>query len=162
MKSSGKVVGVNGNMVTVEVAGFVLMNEVGYVVTGGKKLKSEIIRVNGDRVQMQVFEITKGIGIGDPVEFSQEMLAVELGPGLLGQVYDGLQNPLPELAKEAGNFLERGFYLDPLAKDREWEFTPAVEVGATVAQADTIGTVPEGPFTHQIMVPFSPVGYIYC
>ncbi|QEN07714.1 V-type ATP synthase subunit A [Oceanispirochaeta crateris] len=155
MKSSGKVVGVNGNMVTVEVAGTVQLNEVGYVLTEGKKLKSEIIRVNGDRVQMQVFEITKGIGIGDPVEFSKELLAVELGPGLLGQVYDGLQNPLPELAKKAGHFLERGFYLDPLPKDQMWEFTPVVKEGDTVAKADVIGSVPEGPFTHQVLVPFS-------
>ncbi|MBF9015045.1 MULTISPECIES: V-type ATP synthase subunit A [unclassified Oceanispirochaeta] len=155
MKSSGKVVGVNGNMVTVEVAGTVQLNEVGYVLTEGKKLKSEIIRVNGDRVQMQVFEITKGIGIGDPVEFSKELLAVELGPGLLGQVYDGLQNPLPELAKAAGHFLERGFYLDPLSKEKKWDFTPSVNPGDTVAKADTIGSVPEGSFTHQIMVPFS-------
>jgi V/A-type H+/Na+-transporting ATPase subunit A len=155
MKSSGKVVGVNGNMVTVEVAGTVQLNEVGYVVTEGKRLKSEIIRVNGDRVQMQVFEITKGIGIGDPVEFSKELLAVELGPGLLGQVYDGLQNPLPELAKQAGHFLERGFYLDPLNKEKEWEFTPSVNPGDSVAQADVIGSVPEGPFIHQILVPFS-------
>ena len=154
MKSTGKVVGVNGNMVTVEVAGEVKLNEVGYIVTGGKKLKSEVIRINGDRIQMQVFEITKGVGIGDPVEFSTELLAVELGPGLLGQVYDGLQNPLPELAKEAGHFLERGFYLDPLSKDKKWEFTPAVEAGAQVVKADVLGEVPEGSFTHQIMVPF--------
>ena len=155
MKSTGKVVGVNGNMVTVEVAGDVKLNEVGYVVTGGKKLKSEVIRVNGDRVQMQVFEITKGIGIGDPVEFTTELLAVELGPGLLGQVYDGLQNPLPDLAKEAGHFLERGFYLDPLPKDKKWDFTPTIEAGTQVVKADKLGEVPEGPFMHDIMVPFS-------
>ena len=154
MKSTGKVVGVNGNMVTVEVAGDVKLNEVGYIVTEGKKLKSEVIRINGDRIQMQVFEITKGIGIGDPVEFSTELLAVELGPGLLGQVYDGLQNPLPDLAKEAGHFLERGFYLDPLPKDKKWEFTPSVEAGAQVVKADVLGIVPEGSFSHNIMVPF--------
>ncbi len=124
MNSSGKIVGVNGNMVTVAVSGNVQMNEVGFVLTGGKKLKSEVIRINGDNVQMQVFEITKGISIGDPVEFSGEMLAVEVGPGLLGQVYDGLQNPLPALAEEAGYFLERGFYLDPLSKEKSWDFTP--------------------------------------
>jgi V/A-type H+-transporting ATPase subunit A len=155
MKSSGKVVGVNGNMVTVEVTDAVRLNEVGYVVTGGKKLKSEVIRITGDRVQMQVFEITGGISIGDPVEFTSEMLAVELGPGLLGQVYDGLQNPLPDLAEEAGHFLERGFYLDPLPKDREWEFTPSVSAGDQVMQADALGSVPEGSFTHQILVPFN-------
>ena len=154
MKSTGKVVGVNGNMVTVEVAGEVKLNEVGYIVTGGKKLKSEVIRINGDRIQMQVFEITKGVGIGDPVEFSTELLAVELGPGLLGQVYDGLQNPLPELAEEAGHFLERGFYLDPLPKETKWDFKPTVEVGAQVVKADVLGEVPESAFTHNIMVPF--------
>ncbi|OQY33086.1 MAG: V-type ATP synthase subunit A [Spirochaetaceae bacterium 4572_59] len=155
MKSTGKVVGVNGNMVTVEIAGDIKLNEVGYVVTGGTKLKSEVIRINGDRAQMQVFEITKGIGIGDPVEFSEELLAVELGPGLLGQVYDGLQNPLPELAEAAGHFLERGFYLDPLPKDQKWEFTPSVEIGAQVVKADKLGEVPEGTIKHNIMVPFS-------
>ena len=155
MKSSGKVVGVNGNMVTVEVTDAVRLNEVGYVVTGGKKLKSEVIRITGDRIQMQVFEITDGIAIGDPVEFTSEMLAVELGPGLLGQVYDGLQNPLPDLAKEAGHFLERGFYLDPLPKAQEWEFTPVAKAGDQVVQADTLGSVPEGTFSHQIMVPFN-------
>ena len=154
MKSTGKVVGVNGNMVTVEVAGDVKLNEVGYIVTGGKKLKSEVIRINGDRIQMQVFEITKGVGIGDPVEFSTELLAVELGPGLLGQVYDGLQNPLPELAEEAGHFLERGFYLDPLSKDKKWDFKPTVEAGAQVVKADKLGEVPESAFVHNIMVPF--------
>ncbi len=154
MKSTGKVVGVNGNMVTVEVTGDVKLNEVGYIVTGGKKLKSEVIRINGDRIQMQVFEITKGVGIGDPVEFSSELLAVELGPGLLGQVYDGLQNPLPELAEEAGHFLERGFYLDPLSKEKKWDFTPTVEAGAQVVKADKLGEVPESAFVHNIMVPF--------
>ncbi len=154
MKSTGKVVGVNGNMVTVEVSGEVKLNEVGYIVTGGKKLKSEVIRINGDRIQMQVFEITKGVGIGDEVEFSTELLAVELGPGLLGQVYDGLQNPLPELAEEAGYFLERGFYLDPLPKDKKWDFKPTVEVGAQVVKADVLGEVPESAFIHNIMVPF--------
>ncbi len=98
--NTGKVVGVNGNMVTVEIDGIVSMNEVGFVVVGDKRLKSEVIRIRGNRAEVQVFEMTRGIGIGDPVEFTSELLAVRLGPGLLGQVYDGLQNPLPELARE--------------------------------------------------------------
>lgn len=153
--SQGKVVGVNGNMITVETSGNVSMNEVGYVQVADKRLKSEVIRIRGDHVEMQVFEMTRGIGIGDEVEFSSEMLTVRLGPGLLGQIYDGLQNPLPELAEERGFFLERGVYLAPLSSDAEWEFTPLASTGDTVVRADTLGTVPEGIFEHRIMVPFS-------
>jgi V/A-type H+-transporting ATPase subunit A len=93
------------------------------------------------------------------------MLAVEVGPGLLGQVYDGLQNPLPKLAKYClandpaqGYFLERGVYIDPLDNDKTWEWTPRVKAGDTVERADTLGTVPEGAFTHHIMVPFNMYG----
>lgn len=152
--TTGKVVGVNGNMVTVAVDGDVSLNEVGYVVVGEQRLKSEVIRIGGANAELQVFEQTKGIGIGDKVEFSSQMLAVELGPGLLGQVYDGLQNPLPQLAEQAGFFLARGLYLEALDREKTWEFTPAVEVGGTVTAGDTIGTVPEGIFKHRIMVPF--------
>ena len=155
MSTKGQVIGINGNMVSVRTDGDVIMNEVGYILLGEKRLKSEVIRIRGDVAQMQVFEITKGIGIGDEVEFSGEMLAVELGPGLLGQVYDGLQNPLPELAEQAGFFLERGIYLDALERERKWEFTPAVAVGETVVAGDALGTVPEGPFQHKVMVPFT-------
>ena len=150
----GTVVGVNGNMVSVEVTGNVSLNEVGYILVGDQRLKSEVIRVRGSRVEMQVFEMTRGIGIGDSVEFSDQLLAVELGPGLLSQVYDGLQNPLPELAEECGFFLQRGVYLDPLDRKREWEFTPVAKPGDVLGAGDTIGTVPEGIFTHRIMVPF--------
>ncbi|MDR2718150.1 MAG: V-type ATP synthase subunit A [Treponema sp.] len=156
--TKGTVVAVNGNMVSVRFDGAVSMNEVGYVKVADKRLKSEVIRIRGEVSQLQVFEITKGITIGDKVEFTGDMLAVELGPGLLGQVYDGLQNPLPQLAQAAGYFLERGVYLDPLPADKTWEFTPTVKVGAKVERADTLGTVPEGAFTHQIMVPFNRYG----
>ncbi len=155
MRSTGKIIGVNGNMVTVEVAGTVSMNEVGYILVDDKKLKSEVIRILGDSCQMQVFEMTKGIVVGDVVEFTNELLAVELGPGLLKQVYDGLQNPLPELAAEAGFFLERGIYLKALNRSTDWVFTPKVKVGDSVEKADSLGSVPEGPFTHEIMVPFN-------
>lgn len=158
IKSTGKVVGVNGNMVTIEFEGDVLMNEVGYVKLatpkGVKSLKSEVIRINGNRADLQVFEMTRGIGIGETVELTGEMLSVSLGPGLLGQVFDGLQNPLPQLAEQCGFFLDRGVYLDPLP-DRRWEFTPSVKEGDTVARGDSLGTVPEGIFTHRIMVPFN-------
>lgn len=155
MGTTGTIIGINGNMVSVRTEGDVIMNEVGFVVVGEKRLKSEVIRVKGDVAQLQVFEITKGIGIGDKVEFSGEMLAVELGPGLLGQVYDGLQNPLPELAEQAGFFLERGIYINALDRDKTWQFTPKVKVGDVVSPGDTLGIVPEGPFDHRIMVPFT-------
>ena len=156
--TKGTVVAVNGNMVSVRFDGAVSMNEVGYVKVGDSRLKSEVIRIRGGISQLQVFEITKGITVGDTVEYTGDMLAVEVGPGLLGQVYDGLQNPLPQLAEKAGYFLERGVYLDALSTDREWAFTPTVKVGDTVERADTLGTVPEGSFTHRIMVPFNLYG----
>ncbi len=152
--TKGKVVGVNGNMITVEVAADVSMNEVAYVAAAGKKLKAEVIRVRGSHAELQIFEMSRGIGIGDEVEFSSEMLNVRLGPGLLSQIYDGLQNPLPELAARCGFFLERGVYLSPLDEQKEWEFTPVVKTGDRVQAADTLGTVPEGIFSHRVMVPF--------
>jgi V/A-type H+-transporting ATPase subunit A len=154
-KTAGKVVGVNGNMVSVEVDGDVTLNEVAYILVNEKRLKSEVIRVRGSQVELQVFEMTRGIGVGDPVEFSGEMLAVELGPGLLKQVYDGLQNPLPQLAEQCGFFLDRGVYLNALDRQTQWKFTPKVKAGDKVEKADTLGTVPEGIFEHRIMVPFN-------
>jgi V/A-type H+-transporting ATPase subunit A len=142
-------------MVTVAVDGTVSMNEVGYIIVGDQRLKAEVIRVNANNVELQVFEITRGIGIGDKVEFTGELLAVELGPGLLGQIYDGLQNPLPKLAEQCGFFLQRGVYLDALPRESKWEFTPSVKTGDTVQSGDSLGTVPEGIFKHRIMVPFS-------
>jgi V/A-type H+-transporting ATPase subunit A len=153
--TKGTVVAVNGNMVSARFEGAVSMNEVGFVKVADKQLKSEVIRIRGDISQLQVFEMTKGVSVGDTVEYSGDMLSAELGPGLLGQVYDGLQNPLPELAKQAGKFLERGVYLEPLPADKDWEFTPVAKVGDRVERADTLGTVPEGAFTHRIMVPFN-------
>ena len=156
--TKGTVTAVNGNMVSVRFDGNVSMNEVGYVKVADKQLKSEVIRIRGEISQLQVFEITKGITIGDQVEFTGDMLSVEVGPGLLGQVYDGLQNPLPQLAQAAGYFLERGVYLDPLSTTAAWQFTPTAKEGDKLERADTLGTVPEGSFTHRIMVPFNLYG----
>ncbi|MCK5083091.1 MAG: V-type ATP synthase subunit A, partial [Candidatus Omnitrophica bacterium] len=152
---TGKVVGVNGNMVVVEFEDRVMQNEVAYVVLGEDRLKAEVIRVKGKRAEVQVFEDTLGIKIGNMVEFTDELLSVELGPGLLGQIFDGLQNPLPRLAEEHGFFLKRGAYLDPIDDHVEWEFTPTVKVGDKVRAGDQLGTVPEKMFTHWIMVPFA-------
>ena len=150
---TGRVTGVNGNLTKVSFQGSVRKNEVGYVIVDDKRLKGEVIRIANGEASMQIYEMSDGIKVGDPVEFTGELMSVELGPGLLTQVYDGLQNPLPDLAKQCGFFLERGVYLNPIP-DRSWDFTPAVKVGDRVTAGDTIGTVPEGVFTHQIMVPF--------
>ena len=149
----GKVTAVNGNLVAVEIDGSIKKNEVGFVIVGEKRLKGEVIRINDGIADMQIYEMTEGIKVGDSVEFSGELMSVELGPGLLTQVYDGLQNPLPDLAEKCGYFLERGEYLNPIP-NKDWEFTPAVKVGDTVRPGDTIGCVPEGIFNHEIMVPF--------
>lgn len=151
----GEVVGVNGNMVTVEFEDRVIQNEVAFVIVGEERLKSEVIRVKGHRADVQVFEDTRDIRIGDQVEFSGELLSVELGPGLLGQVFDGLQNPLPQLAEQHGFFLKRGVYLPSLADDQQWMFTPTVKVGDKVRAGDKLGTVQEKIFLHRIMVPFN-------
>ncbi|MBN1686173.1 MAG: V-type ATP synthase subunit A [Spirochaetales bacterium] len=153
--TTGRVIGINGNMVSAIVEGDVSLNEVSYIIVGDRRLKSEVIRIQRNEAYMQVFEMTRGIGIGDKVDFTGELLAVSLGPGLLGQIYDGLQNPLPELAKQCGFFLDRGVYLAPLSQTKAWEFTPACKKGDTVTRADTLGTVPEGIFEHRIMVPFN-------
>lgn len=156
--AKGKVAGINGNMLSVEFTGNVAMNEVGYVKVDDKKLKGEIIRIRGTNAQMQIYEMTNGIKSGDEVEFTGEMLAVRLGPGLLGQVYDGLQNPLPLLAEKAGYFLERGVYVEPLPTQAKWKFTPKAKVGDTLYRGDSFGTVPEGPLNHKILVPFDMYG----
>ena len=149
----GFVTGVNGNLAKVEFTGSVRKNEVAYVIVDDKRLKGEVIRVNGGVASIQIYEMSNGIKVGDRVEFTGELMSVELGPGLLTQVYDGLQNPLPGLAEKCGFFLERGVYLDPIP-NRDWEFSPSVKQGDKVEAGDTIGTVPEGLFTHRIMVPF--------
>ena len=156
--TKAKVVGINGNMVTIEFEGSVSMNEVGYVNVDGKKLRGEIIRIRGNKAQMQIFEMTQGIKAGDTVDLIGDLLCAELGPGLLGQTFDGLQNPLPLVAEKAGFFLERGVYVDSLPRDKKWEWTPTAKPGDKVVRGDSIGSVPEGPFTHKILVPFDLLG----
>ena len=158
--TKAKVVGINGNMVTIEFDGNVAMNEVGYVIVDGTKLKGEVIRIRGNKAQMQIYEMTQGIKKGDKIELTGELLSAELGPGLLGQVFDGLQNPLPLVAEKAGFFLEKGVYVDSLPRDVKWDWTPIVKEGDTVMRGDPLGTVPEGPFTHKILVPFDLYGML--
>ena len=171
MTTTGKIVGVNGNMITVAFEGAVAQNEVGYAVCGDKRLMAEIVRVRGTRCDMQVFDATTDLMVGDKVEFSGELLAAELGPGMLAQVYDGLQNPLADLAEEAAKissdasfFLQRGMYLPGLPRDVKWDFHPTAKVGDRVTAGEALGWVTEGIFDnksmpgHKIMVPFAMTG----
>ncbi|MDD1653537.1 MAG: V-type ATP synthase subunit A, partial [Methanomicrobiales archaeon] len=151
----GRITRISGNMVTARFETPVMQNEVAYILHGTERLKAEIIRVRGDLAELQVYEATGGLSIGVEVEFTGELLSVELGPGLLGQIFDGLQNPLPDLARQCGFFLKRGVYLRALDETRAWEFTPAAKPGDRVRAGDRIGSVPEGIFTHHCMVPFA-------
>jgi V/A-type H+-transporting ATPase subunit A len=154
-QTTGRIVGVNGNMITVAFEDAVGQNEVAYALLGDTRLMSEVVRVRGSMADLQVFEDTTGLSVGDAVEFSGKLLSVELGPGLLTQIYDGLQNPLPRLAEQCGFFLQRGMYLESLPRDEKWSFTPTVLAGVHVSAGETLGTVPEGIFAHHIMVPFN-------
>ncbi|MCF0228481.1 MAG: V-type ATP synthase subunit A [Parasporobacterium sp.] len=151
---TGYVTGINGNLANVSFDGAVHKNEVAYIIVDDARLKGEVIRINNGVASMQIYEMSNGVKVGDKVEFTGEMMSVELGPGLLTQVFDGLQNPLPELAEKCGFFLQRGVYLDPIP-DREWDFTPCVKPGDHVQAGTPFGSVPEGLFKHQIMVPFT-------
>ncbi|MEJ2679641.1 MAG: V-type ATP synthase subunit A, partial [Gemmatimonadota bacterium] len=147
---------VYGNMVVARTEGRVVQNSVARCHrSDGARLMSEVIRVRGDLADLQVFEETRGLRVGDVVEFGDEMLSVTLGPGLLGQIYDGLQNPLPEIARRSGYFLTPGQSVPGLPQQRRWAFTPTAGVGDTVQAGDALGTVDEGIFKHRIMVPFS-------
>ena len=126
---TGYVTGINGNLANVSFEGAVHKNEVGYILVDGKRLKGEVIRINNGVASMQIYEMSNGIKVGDQVEFTGELMSVELGPGLLTQVFDGLQNPLPDLAERSGFFLQRGVYLTALDRQKTWEFTPAVKAG---------------------------------
>jgi V/A-type H+/Na+-transporting ATPase subunit A len=153
--ATARVVAVRESLVTIEAeAAPIRKNEVGYVCVGEERLMAEVLRIQGRDTDMQVFEDTDGVRVGDRVEMSGRLLSVGLGPGLLGQVFDGLQNPLAVLAQKYGFFLPRGVDIPPLDQNKKWAFTPSAVVGDTLRAGQSIGTVPEGPFTHKIMVPF--------
>ena len=152
--TTGTITGVNGNLISVAFEGAVALNEIGYALLGETRLMCEIVRIRGRVADMQVFEDTVGLSAGCKVEFTGGLLSIELGPGLLKQIFDGLQNPLPGLAEQYGFFLQRGKYMHALPRDAKWAFTPVAKPGDVVRAGDTLGTVPEGVFTHRIMVPF--------
>jgi V/A-type H+/Na+-transporting ATPase subunit A len=119
-----------------------------------ERLKAEVLRVRGATADAQVFENTEGVGIGDPVEQTGQLLAASLGPGLLGGVYDGLQNPLEQLAQKHGTFLPRGDKIAGLDPGAKWSFSATARSGATLTGGDPLGSVQEGVIRHKIMVPF--------
>ena len=139
----------------------IMKNEVVYIRPASnpeERLQAEVLRIRGHEADAQVFEDTRGIAVGDTCELSGQLLSVALGPGLLGQVYDGLQNPLEDLAKRHGYFLPRGFAVDGLNADKTWKFTPTVRAGDPAYAGDVLGTVQEDRFTHKIFVPFDMEG----
>ncbi|MCA1766075.1 MAG: V-type ATP synthase subunit A [Desulfobulbaceae bacterium] len=159
--TEARVVGVKGNIVTMEFdSGSLMKNEVAYIHVDQARLKGEILRIRGKRADMQVFEDTAAIKAGDPVELSGELLSVTLGPGLLGKIYDGLQNPLEVLALKHGFFLPRGVQAEPLDTVHKWSFVPAVRAGSRLKAGGVLGTVQEGRYTHKIMVPFARKGEV--
>ena len=140
MATKGIVSGVIANMVTLKVDGPVAQNEICFIETGGDKLMAEVIKVVGDNVYVQVFESTRGLMVGATAEFTEHMLEVTLGPGMLSHNYDGLQN---DLDKMTGVFLKRGEYTYPLDNDRLWHFIPLAKVGDQVKASDWLGEVEE-------------------
>ena len=131
MQTKGKVSGIVSILVTVTVDGPVAENELCHIVLGGTNLLAEVIKVNGDKASVQVFESTRGLKNGCEVVFLGKMLEATLGPGLLSSVYDGLQNDLTTME---GVFLKRGEYTDPLNHEKLWDYTPLAKVGDKVEQ----------------------------
>lgn len=154
--TNGVVKGIVSNLVTVEVDGPVSQNEICYITVRGVRLMSEVIKIIGANVYVQVFESTRGMKVGDRVEFTGHMLEVTLGPGMLSRNYDGLQH---DLDKMEGVFLKRGDYTYPLDRERLWHFEPLAQVGDTVQAGSWLGEVDENHQPHRIMVPFVMEGH---
>jgi V/A-type H+-transporting ATPase subunit A len=144
--------------VSVESDAPLMKNSIAFVHTGDASLKGEVLRVHGRRADLQIFEETQGVRVGDRVELTTQMLSATLGPGLLGMIYDGLQNPLKALAERDGFFLVRGKAVFPLDLARKWTFVPSRKPGERLRAGDVIGTVSEHRFTHKIMIPFAEPG----
>jgi V/A-type H+-transporting ATPase subunit A len=156
MSTKGKVKGIISNLVTVEVDGPVSQNEIAYIELDAQKLMAEVLKVVGKDVYVQVFESTRGLKVGNDVEFMGHLLEVTLGPGLLSRNYDGLQNDLDKLT---GIFLQRGEYNYPLDTDKLWSFKPIAKVGDKVEAGTWLGEVDENFQPHKIMVPFKMEGF---
>ena len=152
MKTTGRVNGIISNIVIVKADGPVGQNEICHVYCGDTKMMAEVIKVVGDNAYVQVFDSTRGLKIGEKVEFEGHMLEATLAPGLLSRNYDGLQN---DLEKMDGLFIARGSITDPVDYDAEWEFSPLAKAGDKVTAASWLGEVKELWVMHKIMVPFT-------
>ncbi len=131
------------------------------VRVGDKRLIGEIIEIHGEDASIQVYEETSGLGPGAPVESTGVPMSVELGPGLIESIYDGIQRPLDDIMKISGSNLQRGVEVSSLKRDLKWDFVPTAKVGDTVQSGDIIGTVQESPIVlHKIMVPVNCSGVI--
>ena len=156
--ATGTVTQVFGNLIHVRFEGDIRQGEVAYLMVGDLELKAEVIEIIGDQAKVQVFEDTRGVEYGTQVAFRFHLLEAELGPGLIASIFDGLQNPLENVADVSGLFLSRGVYLPPLNREHKWEFHPVAKVGDRVKRGDELGYVMEGRFRHKIMVPFNCFG----
>lgn len=153
--TKGVVKGIISNLVQVEVDGPVSQNEICYIDLNGIKLMAEVIKVSGNIAYTQVFDSTRGLMPGNTVEFTDRMLEVKLGPGMLSRNYDGLQD---DLNKMKGLFLTRGEHTDPLNEESTWKFSPLAKEGDSVTGGDWLGSVTENWIDHKIMVPFKMEG----
>lgn len=154
----GNVVKAFGNLLQVKFDGNIRQGAIAFVKVDNTELKAEVIEILGDEAKIQVFEDTRGVRFGSEVRFVRDLLEVELGPGLLSSIVDGLQNPLEKVADASGLFLPRGIYLAPIDRKKHWDYTPVVKIEDVVERGDTLGTTLEGPFHHQVMVPFAKYG----
>ena len=155
----GKIVRISGPVVVAEDVEDARMFDV--VRVGELGLVGEIIRITGNRSTVQVYEDTSGIRPGEKVESTHKPLSVDLGPGLLKSIYDGIQRPLDVIRAKTGDFIRRGFTAAPLDEEKLWEFTPVIKDGSKVVQGQIIGTVQEtGIISHKVMVPFGVSGNI--
>ncbi len=151
MAIEGKIKKISGPAVIAE--GMMGARMYDIVRVGRENLVGEIIRLDGNDAFVQVYEETGGLTVGEPVVSTGLPLAVELGPGMLNGVFDGIQRPLDKIQEASGTYIDRGIVVDSLSRDAKWQWTPLVSVGDTVEQGQVLGTVPEFAFTHKIMVP---------
>lgn len=154
MNKHGKTVAANGNLLRVKFEEHISLGEVGYLQLGELQLKAEVIEIDDSIAVMQVYEDLYGVKLDDEVVFTGELLEIELGPGLLASIFDGLQNPLEVIANECGRELPRGKHFPALCREKKWPYKPSAKVGDVLTRGMRLGATQEGRFEHVIMVPF--------